>query len=103
MAPYLCGLNLDNSDVVVPTTEHGDVDALNNADHNLLHSLARVILQITQRKKSGFSLINHLPPDLDYSIGAVSNFSKSLKDICSARCITGINNTSGKLTPCPCR
>jgi hypothetical protein len=23
MAPYLCGLNLDNSDLVVPTTEHG--------------------------------------------------------------------------------
>jgi hypothetical protein len=48
MAPYLCGLNLDDPDVVVPTAEHGDVDALNHADHNLLHSLARIILQKTQ-------------------------------------------------------
>jgi hypothetical protein len=56
MAPYLRGLNLDDPDVVVPTTEHGDVDALNNAHHNLLHSLARVILQKSQRlrKKIGF-------------------------------------------------
>jgi hypothetical protein len=25
MAPYLCGINLDNPDVVVPTTEHGSL------------------------------------------------------------------------------
>jgi hypothetical protein len=75
MAPYLCGLNLDDPDVVVPTAEHGDVDALNNAHHNLLHSLARVILQKSRgrRKKIRF-FMNQLPPDLDYPISAVSNF-----------------------------
>ena len=40
----LRGLHVCDPGLAVPAREHGDVDALQNADHDLLDALVRVVL-----------------------------------------------------------